>query len=308
MTDTAIEITGLFKRFGSIPALRGLDLRVPRGSVCGLVGRNGAGKTTTIRCMLDLLRPDAGTIRVLGLDAVRDSVAIRSRVGYVPESPDHYDWMTVEQIFRFNAGFFDTWDDELARGLRRELALPADRRLRDLSRGNRAKVGLAMAIAQRPDLLLLDDPTAGLDPVARREFLEATIAHAQEEGQTVLFSTHLVHEMERVADHVAIVDEGRTLLQEEIERLKQRARRIEITFTDGPVPTEVLSDLLQPAAVDAHPGGVSLLTYEFRPEIVPRLETLGTGVSVHDLELEEIFVCLTRAPSATEAHRSQTDA
>lgn len=300
MNELAVEVSGLIKRFGRNEALSGLDLRVPRGSVFGLVGRNGAGKTTTIRCMLDLLRPDAGDIAVLGMESVRDAVEIRRRVGYVPESPDYYAWMTVAEIFWFNAGFYDTWDDELAARLRRELALPADRRLRDLSRGQRAKVGLALAIAQRPEVLLLDDPTTGLDPAARREFLEATIEHAQESGQTVLFSTHLLHEMERIADHVAVVHEGRTLLQEALEPLKLRTRRLEIAYLDDPPPPLALRGILDHTVAASYPRGLTLLTTSFRPEVVPLLEALGTSVHVGDLELEDIFVELTRNVGATD--------
>ncbi len=292
--NNAISIQTLTKRYGGHVALDDVSFEVSEGSVCGLLGQNGAGKTTTIRTMLDLLRPTAGRVEVLGLDSVRDSVEIRRRVGYLAEEPGGYPWMTVDEIIRFNSRFFPGWDDQLSARLLDRLALPRDRRLRDLSRGMRAKVTLVMAMAQRPDLLLLDDPTSGLDPIARREFLEAMIENVQSDGGTVLFSTHLVHEMERIADEVAMLHRGRLLLRGSVEGLKASHRRIRAIFR-GPV-----AELRAPGLVRVEQLGHHALfvTDRFDDELPAALASAGFDqVEVMDMDLEEIFIETVRRAS-----------
>ncbi|MGD8377623.1 MAG: ABC transporter ATP-binding protein [Acidobacteriota bacterium] len=292
MTTPAIAIEGFTKRFGRTVAVEDLTLEVPRGAIFGLLGRNGAGKTTTIRTMLNLIRPDAGRLAVLGLDSVDDSVALRGRVGYLPEDPTYYPWMTVDEILRFNASFFPRWDAQLAETLQDQLGLPAERRLRDLSRGMRAKVGLVMALAPRPDVLLLDDPTSGLDPVVRHEFLEAVIANVQSEGGTVFFSTHLLHEMERVADRVAILQDGRLLLQAPLDAVKEGYKKLRAVYPEPPPASFPLEGLVR-AERNAHQAVLTVRGYD--PGMPARLREAGAAsVEVVDLSLEEIFVALTR--------------
>lgn len=296
MTEPAIRLDSLSKRFGSVAVLDDLTLEVQPGAVYGLLGQNGAGKTTTIRCMLDLLRPSSGRIAVLGRDSIRDSVEIRRRVGYLPEEPIYYPWMRVAELLRFNARFFPRWDRDLAARLLDELAIPADRRMRALSRGMKSKVGLIMALAQRPELLLLDDPTSGLDPLVRREFLEAMIGHLQSGGGTVLFSTHLVHEMERVADHVAILHEGRLLLDRPIEQARREHKTLHVVF-DRSLPMIERADVrvLHRGERDA-----VLHVSAFDDAMPAALRDAGAdSVQVHDMDLEEIFVALVRPPATS---------
>jgi ABC-2 type transport system ATP-binding protein len=263
-------------------------LQVPRGSIFGFLGQNGAGKTTTIRTLLNLLQPTSGRLQVLGHDSMAESVPLRRRVGYLPEEPSYYPWMTVQEILDFNAPFYSTWDPQLAGDLLARLELPRDRRLRDLSRGMQAKAGLILALAPRPELLILDDPTSGLDPVVRHEFLEAVIANVQSEGGTVFFSTHLLHEMERVADEVAILHNGRLRVRASLEQLKAQVKRIRAVYPDQVPEAFPLPDLLR---VDRNAHQALLTVSAYRPDFPEALRSAGAeSVEVIDLSLEEIFV------------------
>ncbi|MBI3448674.1 MAG: ABC transporter ATP-binding protein [Acidobacteria bacterium] len=288
MEAPAIVIEKFSKSFGSNDAVRDLSLEVPRGSIFGLLGQNGAGKTTTIRTLLNLLQPTSGRLTLLGLDSVAGSLEVRRRVGYLPEDPACYGWMTVEEAVRFNAAFYPTWDRDLASQLLKQLGLPGDRRVRALSRGMQAKVGLVLALAPRPELLILDDPTSGLDPVVRREFLEAVIANTQAEGGTVLFSTHLLHEMERVADEVAILHEGRLRARASLDDLKAGTKKLRAVYPER-IPESFPLDGIVRVERNHHQALITVSGYrEGHGE-----KLLGAGaesVEVIDLSLEEIFV------------------
>ncbi len=288
MESSAIVIDQFTKRFGRRVAVEGLSLQVPRGSIFGFLGQNGAGKTTTIRTLLNLLQPTSGRLQVLGHDSMAESVPLRRRVGYLPEEPSYYPWMTVQEILDFNAPFYPTWDPQLAGDLLARLELPRDRRLRDLSRGMQAKAGLILALAPRPELLILDDPTSGLDPVVRHEFLEAVINNVQAEGGTVFFSTHLLHEMERVADEVAILHHGRLRLRASLEQVKAQVKRIRAVYPDQVPQAFPLPDLLR---VDRNAHQALLTVAAYRPDFPEALRNAGAeSVEVIDLSLEEIFV------------------
>src|SRR5262245_20264634 len=199
MTEPVIDVRGLTRRFGTRAALDGVSLAVPRGVVFGLVGPNGAGKTTLIKHLLGLLRPDAGTVRVFGIDPVADPPAVLGRVGYLDEDNDLPAWMRVGELIRYTRAFYPGWDDAYAERLRRTFDLDPSARVRRLSKGQRARAGLLVALAHRPELLLLDEPSSGLDPVVRRDILTAVIRTVADEGRTVLFSSHLLHEVERAS-------------------------------------------------------------------------------------------------------------
>lgn len=296
MEPAAVHIEGFTKRFGARAAVEDLSLEVPRGSVFGLLGRNGAGKSTTIKTMLNLLQPTAGRISVLGLDSVAGSLEVRRRVGYLPESPEYYAWMTVGEIVGFNAAFFRSWDATYAASLLERLDLPRDRKMRELSRGMQAKVGLAMALGSHPELLVLDDPTSGLDAVVRREFLEAVIGDVQAGGGTVFFSTHLIHEMERVADEVAILHQGRLAARAPLEELKRTTRQLRVVFPDS-VPEGFSVPGMIRSQVNAHHALITVTGFH---EGLPA-EILGSGaesVEIIDLSLEEIFVETVKGGSA----------
>jgi ABC-2 type transport system ATP-binding protein len=227
-----IRLDKLTKRFGGETALDEVSLEVPPGVVFALLGENGAGKTTAIRVMLGLAEPTAGQTEVLGLGSAADGLRIRQRVGYVPERPTLYEWMTVEEMGWFAAGFYGPgFLPEYAR-LVAQFALPPKKRLKNLSKGMYAKVVLALALANQPELLILDEPTSGLDALVRREFLESMVDRAAQ-GQTVFLSSHQIVEVERVADIVAILRRGKLLLVEPLDELKAQVRRLTVTLKDG---------------------------------------------------------------------------
>ena len=288
MDRPAIAIERFTKRFGSRVAVEDLSLEVPRGSIFGLLGRNGAGKSTTIKTLLNLLQPTSGRLSVLGLDSAADAVALRARVGYLPEQPGYYRWMTVEEALAFHAAFHSTWDPALAADLMARLELPPRSRLRDLSRGAQAKVGLVLALGSRPEVLVLDDPTSGLDAVVRRELLEAIIAGVHAEGGTVLLSTHMLHELERVADEVAVLHEGRLVARGTVESLKASTKRLHAVYP-GPLPESFpIPGLLR---VRRDPHQAVLTVNGFDGSLPERLRQAGAeSVQVIDLSLEEIFV------------------
>src|SRR6185436_19553712 len=230
--SAVIELKGVTKRYGSNTALENVSLEVPPGVVFALLGENGAGKTTSIRLMLGLAEPTQGEVRVLGLDSSREGLTIRRRIGYLPERPTLYEWMTAAEIGWFTAGFYADGFEQQFRTLVSGFRVPLDRKLSQLSKGMRAKVALSLAMAHQPELLILDEPTSGLDTMVRREFLESMVDIAAE-GRTVLLSSHQIGEVERVADIVAIMHAGRVLLVERLEDIKRTTRQVTITM-DGP--------------------------------------------------------------------------
>jgi ABC-2 type transport system ATP-binding protein len=239
-----VEVEGLTRRFGRTTALDGVGLEVPRGVVFGLVGENGAGKTTLIKHLLGLLRPQAGRVRVLGLDPVREPVAVLSRVGYLGEDRDLPGWMRVRELTRYLRAFYPTWDDGLADELTRRFELDPEARVKTLSQGQRARAGLLAAMAYRPELLVLDEPSTGLDPIVRRDILAAIIRTIADEGRTVLFSSHLLDEVERVSDHVAMIDRGRVVVCGPIDEVKQTHRRVVLRFDEPPARAPELPGVL----------------------------------------------------------------
>jgi ABC-2 type transport system ATP-binding protein len=226
-----LQLDHVTKRYGSKLALDDVSLIVPEGVVFALLGENGAGKTTAIRILLGLTGADSGQASVLGLSSQREHLAIRRKVGYVSEQPALYDWMTVDEIGWFAAGFHEAgYLDEYSR-LAREFGLPQKKKLSVLSKGMRAKVALALALSNSPPLLILDEPTSGLDPLVRRQFLESMVDRAAQ-GQSVLLSSHQITEVERVADWVAILHEGKIALVSSLADLKSRIHELTITLSE----------------------------------------------------------------------------
>jgi ABC-2 type transport system ATP-binding protein len=298
MDESALSFERVTRRFGRTTAVDRLDLSVEPGTVLGLLGRNGAGKTTTLRLALGTLFPDEGTVRTLGLDPVREPLPVRTRVSLLSEESHLYPWMTVGEILDFGAALHPHWDAALAASLGRRLDLDPGRTVRALSRGTRAKVALVLAVACRPDLLLLDDPTAGLDPLVRREVLEGLLESVPEEGGAVVYASHLVHDVERVADRVVLLDDGRVRLQDSLEQLKEGIRRVTAVFEDEP-PTAVAL----PGQIDAVRDGrtLSLVARCGADELSSRAHDLGARtVEVEPLSLEEIVVACLRRTGAEE--------
>ena len=291
--DPVIQFSGVSKRYRRNTALDELTLEVPSGVVFALLGENGAGKTTAIRIMLGLTDPDLGSARVLGFSSSSEGEEIRRRVGYVPEQPPLYDWMTVEETGWFAAGFFGNGFLPRYRKLAKKFTLDPRRRIKELSKGMRAKVALSLAMAGHPELLVLDEPTSGLDAIVRREFLESMVDIAAE-GRTVFLSSHQIVEVERVADVVAILREGRLLLVEPLEDLKADTHSLVLTLRDGAtavpdLPGQVLSQQSKGRQCQALARGLDDTA----------IAALRANEAVRDLEvtkpaLEEIFVAYMR--------------
>ena len=231
MSDPVIEVSGLTRRFGAKTALDSVTLSMPRGAVFGLVGANGAGKTTLIKHILGLLRAQSGSVRVFGLDPVADPVGVLSRIGYLSEENDLPPWMRVDELIRYTRAFYPAWDDPYAEELRQAFALDSDAKIRNLSKGQKARAGLLTALAHRPELLVLDEPSSGLDPIVRRDILGAVIRTIADEGRTVLFSSHLLEEVEQVADHVTMINRGKIVLSGTLDAIRDAHR------VDGHVPS-----------------------------------------------------------------------
>ena len=292
MNDFAITIDGLEKYYGSFKALHGVDLKVNRGEILGFLGPNGAGKTTTIRCMLDLIHPQSGTISVLGLNPQAEPEAIKARVGYLPGELHLDENMTAQQIFRyFNRlrGNRSNWDfiQELSDRLKLELKTP----IKNFSHGNKQKVGVVQALMHRPELVLLDEPTGGLDPLMQQEVLRM-LDEAQDNGATVFFSSHIISEVQAVADRVAVIREGKIVEVAETASLLHRSmRQVRIRFQQ---PTEV-EELYKLPGVEliAKDDGLGVLL-QVEGEMDALIKTLAK-YPVNDFEterasLEEIFL------------------
>lgn len=281
MREDVVAIMNLSRRFGSKTALNDVSLGAPQGSVFGLVGENGAGKTTLIKHILGLLRAEAGAVRVFGMDPVADPVSVLGRIGYLSEQPDLPGWMRVDELIRYTQAFYPKWDAAYAEEMREQFGLDPAARVRVLSKGQRAKLGLLAAQAHRPDLLLLDEPSSGLDPIVRRDILEAVIRTVSDEGRTVFFSSHLLEEIERVSDHIAMLHQGRLVLCGPLDEIKAQHRRITIRFeTQQPKPPVV------PGALTLAGAGREW-TIVCNPE---RIELPGGIVDEEAASLNEIFV------------------
>lgn len=286
--ENAIETHALAKKFRKLVAVDEIDLRVPWGSVYGFLGRNGAGKTTTILMLLGLLRPTSGGATVLGHSSKTDPVKIRGEIGYVPEKQIMYDWMTVEETLWFTSKFYKTWNDKLARELVGRFKLDPKRKIKHLSRGMVAEVCLILALAPEPRLLILDDPTSGMDPVVRREFLENIVDIVRDRKRTVFFSSHILSDIERVADWVGILKEGSLLVQSEVDALKLRMRKVAAKF-EAEAPREL--DMGEPLWIQRDGTALTATFANYQDDIPEKLKAMGaTAVEVIDLSLDDIFV------------------
>jgi ABC-2 type transport system ATP-binding protein len=233
----AIETVDLWKSYDSTEALRGLTLSVPRGSICGFLGRNGSGKTTTLKVLLGMARPSSGIARVFGLPADRAeaSVTIRSRAGFVSEGKELYDYMTVGEMLAFTASFYPRWRGDLEERYLSAFELARERTIKTLSLGMRSKLALVLALCRGADMLILDEPTTGLDPAAIEQVLQAIVSHAASDGVTVFFSSHQIAEVEQIADRVVIIERGRTVVDAALDDLREQYRRVHFVF-DGEAP------------------------------------------------------------------------
>lgn len=287
-----LTLSQVSKSYGSKPALQQVNLVVPRGCVFALLGENGAGKTTAIKCILGLETQSSGQINVLGMNPAKMGAKVRHTVGYVPDSPALYEWMTVAETGWFTSGFYAPGFLERYNAYCQQFELFSNDRVKNLSKGGRAKVSLALAMAQQPDLLIMDEPTSGLDTLVRRKFLESMVDVAASD-RTVLLSSHQIPEVERVADQIAVVHQGRVLACDSLDNLKQKIERWVITFAgdDLTLPAfagEIISHegrlKRRQMLIISNPGPDSLWNLRDDPKI--------ENVEVHTPSLEEIFVAL----------------
>ncbi len=281
-----ISLKQVSKRFGAVKALDNVSLDVAPGTVCAVLGANGAGKSTAIRLLLGFESPDAGSIDVLGMNPKTHAIEIRGRVGYVPDAPALYDWMTVEEIGWFAAGFYPTGFQAEYERLTRRFDLNPSQKLKGLSKGTKAKVALSLAMAHKPQLLIMDEPTSGLDPLVRREFLESMVDVAAE-GRTVLLSSHQVGEVERVADDVIVLLNGHVVAHERLDSLKQAVTEVVITM-----PSATTAPPEMPGKVVAH--------VPFGHEHVWLVRELDAGRLTDVCRAQELPAPIIRKPSLEE--------
>lgn len=283
-----VEIRRVNRRFGEKTALDDISLTVPRGGVFGLIGGNGAGKTTLIKHILGMLKAQSGSVQVFGLDPVQNPVGTLGRIGYLSEDRDLPNWMRVRELMSYTQAFFPNWDEAYAEELREAFDLDGNARIKNLSRGQRARAGLLIALAHRPELLVLDEPSSGLDPVVRRDILGAIIRTIADEGRTVLFSSHLLDEVERVADRVAIIHQGRILLTAPMDEIKETHRRMTLRFGQS---LERPPSLVGALSFEGQGAEWSYICSGESSQLRCAAEAMGATVVGDDaLTLDEIFV------------------
>lgn len=282
-SPNVLEVRGLRRHFGNVAAVDGIDLTVQAGEIYGFLGVNGAGKTTTIRLLMGIIAAEAGTISLMGHRTRRTSIALKRRIGYVSQEQNFYPWMSCEMLGKFVGSLYPTWDKQEFHRLLEVFEIPPLRRVSRLSGGMKAKLGLALAISPKPDLLILDEPTAGLDPVARREFMEIIVAQARNHRRTTFFSSHLIDEVERCSDRIGIVHAGRMRFEGQLDELRSQVRRI--VTRNHPIPLPDAFDLWSERSQE----GVTRRTYRAGAADWNLIE-LPEGAEFERLSLEDIFI------------------
>ncbi len=284
MTSLAIEISDVHKSFRDKTVLKGLNLEVEQGQTFAFLGRNGAGKTTTIQMLMGLLSPDQGTLRVLGRNPQIEPLEVRRTVGYLAEDQTMFGWMTAEEIIRFVAAFYPTWDHALAKRFVEQFDVSLKTKVRHLSKGQNVRLGLLLALAHRPEVVILDDPALGLDPIMRKEFNRDLVEHLQSAGTTVLYSSHLLYEVEPVADVIAILHNGSIVRQSGTDELREQVKRL---ILDPETARGLSRDLI---VLDSRLStGEIILTIDNAPEAAALLRAQDVVHRLEDLSLDEIF-------------------
>jgi ABC-2 type transport system ATP-binding protein len=295
----AIDIDHLVRRYGRTDAVNGLSLRVQPGRCYGFFGRNGAGKTTTIKCLLNLLRPTAGTVSLFGLDPARDEVAVKSRIAYVPDQVAFYPWMSVRETLDYCASFRGRWNAGTERALLDQFRLDVRQKTRHLSKGQRTQLALITAICPEPELLVLDEPTSGLDPIVRREFIQ-TVIGAYQEGdparRTVFVSTHLISEFEGLIDEFTIVEQGREVLTLDADAARDRYQKIYARFASAPAGL----DLAGARVIRRGDRDLEVIVNGNAGDVIDRLKARSPEtLTSESLSLEEIFVTALQPAGAS---------
>ena len=285
MNEPVIRATGLQKSFGGNEVLRGIDLEVQPGTVLGLLGKNGSGKSTLIKCLLGLLKPTGGSAGILGDDAWNLSAATKARLGYVPQEVVSYPWMRVRQVIAYTAAFYPNWNRPLVDRLCRQWSLPLEERVGPLSVGQLQTLGIVLALGHEPDVLVLDEPVASLDPSARRQFLATLLEVFDNPDCTILFSTHITSDLERIANRVAVLRDGRLGFDGDLGDLKDSVKRLRITARNG---TPLPSSFALPGALHCEVEGATatVCVDRFDERLVAEIrDTWDADVTVHDLNL-----------------------
>ncbi|MDP9454282.1 MAG: ABC transporter ATP-binding protein [Actinomycetota bacterium] len=293
--DAAIETRGLVAGYGRREAVRGLDLTVPPGSVYGFLGPNGAGKTTTIKTLLGFRKPDGGSAKVLGYDVVGESLEVRARVGFASEVDSLYGGMTVRRLCRFCRDVGRTWDQALVDRYLGVFGLREDVKARKLSRGQRVQLQLCLALGSEPELLILDEPTSGLDPLARHAFLKVLVGDVAAEGRTVFFSTHILSDIEAVADTIGIIKDGRMLVSDDLDHLRETHKTFRMAYAEAPPEEEMraLRELPGVRSLEREGRGVRLRVRGDTEAVYRALEARPYEVRDVDgigMSLEDIFI------------------
>ncbi len=289
MTESMIRLSGVTKRFGQKTVLDAVDFEVRKGTVTGLLGRNGAGKTTLLKCSLGLQSVQEGTAMILGELASSLSAKAKANLGYVPQEVSLYSWMKVRQIIAYTRSFYPRWNDDLVDRLISEWQLDSEQRVGTLSTGQTQTLAILLAMGHEPDLLVLDEPVASLDPAARRKFLRALLDVAVSGERTILFSTHITSDIERVADQVAVLKDGKNIYDNELGALKESVRRLRVVVPSG-VPDELRH---VPGLLRYESNGTNAVfsVQQFNIDLPEQLrQRWKADVSVEDLNLEEIFL------------------
>ncbi len=283
-----IDIQHLVRRYGRTEAVNGLSLRVQPGRCYGFFGRNGAGKTTTIKCLLNLLRPTAGDVKVFGLDPARDEVAVKSRLAYVPDHVAFYPWMTVRETLDYCASFRANWNPDTERSLLDQFRLDPRQKTSHLSKGQRTQLALVTAVCPEAELLVLDEPTSGLDPIVRREFIQTVIGAYQEgdPGRRTVFATHLISEFEGLIDQFTIIEGGRDVLTLEADTARERYQKIYARFSAEPADLDLAG-----ARVLRRGREIEVVVNGNASDVLDRLKACSPEtLTTEALTLEEIFV------------------
>lgn len=283
-----LEVRGLKRHYGNVAAVDGVDLHIRSGEIYGFLGINGAGKTTTIRILMGIIAAEAGSIQLFGETTRRTTVKQKQHIGYVSQEQNFYPWMTCKSLGRFVGSFYPTWDFAEFRRLLELFEIPERRRVSQLSGGMKAKLALAMAIAPKPDLLILDEPTAGLDPVARRDFMEIIVAQARQYKRTTFFSSHLIDEVERCADRIGIIHAGRMKFEGALDDLREQVRRV--SYVDQPTELPESFELWNERSIES----CTTRTYRATGEAWSQLDP-SPFARINSLSLEEIFIACVGA-------------
>lgn len=284
----AVEMVEVVRTFGAAAAVDNISLTIPRGTVLGLIGPNGAGKSTAIRILMGTLAPTSGEARLFGMNVARHAATTRRHVGYVPERHDVYPWMTVAEAIRFTASFYPTWDADYCEQMLDIFALDVGKKVRNLSKGMTVKLGLLLAVSHRPELLILDEPTSGLDPIVHDDFLEAVLHSISGRGTTVLYSSHNLEDVRRLADSVCILRGGKILVHGRVDELLASVKRVRAVLTDGRLPCWAPEGTVY-QSINRREWLLTVSCFSDDVEARLKAENPVETVEVFDLNLGELF-------------------